>query len=314
MTTKGHLFDSITDQIANTPSKSQDSDISSQDTPLKSIYEERIVAFIDILGFRNIVINSSEHITASGQSIIPEAQEPGLAARIYSALQINPESYREAFQAIHHLDEEDFQSLDLRISTFSDSVILSSANTEQDFAYLIHCVSFMVRELIRNGFLTRGGIALGEVYHLDRSKRQEIQGVERVFGPAFIKAYDLESRHAGHARIILCNAMWQRVKSWTLDDRLTSCRYCGYINKLIKRDSDGPAKIHTLYPYISAWESEEDIKEELTEIKNRMESVLSYYTESPKVFSKLARFAREYNEMIKGFGTDTLAISDYHLP
>jgi hypothetical protein len=312
--TKGNSFDSITDQIANTPSKSQDSDISSQDTPLRSIYEKRIVAFIDILGFRNIVINSSEHITASGRAIIPEAQEPGLAARIYSALQINPESYREAFQSIHDLNENDFENLDLRISTFSDSVILSSANTAQDFAYLIHCVSFMVRELIRNGFLTRGGIALGEVYHVDRSKQQETQGIERVFGPAFIKAYDLESRHAGHARIILCNAMWQQVKSWTLDDKLTSCRYCGYINNLIKRDSDGPAKIHTLYPYISALESKEDITEELTEIKNRMESVLSYYTESPKIFSKLARFAKEYNKMINDCGEAKLAISDYHLP
>mgnify|MGYP000378799194 CR=1 FL=1 len=280
------------------------------DNPYRQIYSQRIVAFIDILGFRNIVMKSSKFIESTG-AVSPEAQESELDARIYNALNIPFSQYQRAFEKEYNLNDAEIAELDVKITTFSDSVILSAPDSPMNFSLLIYIASHVVRGLLINGFLTRGGIAYGEVFH--RINRNSVEDkaspIEPVFGPAFIKAYDLESKHAKTARIILCNAMWQKTKLWQEN---SECKYCLYIKGQIIRDKDGPAKIDT-FSHIKLGALSE-IKDELYEIKSRLETVLGYYVESPAVFSKLAIFAREFNVEVDRFKDDSVKISEYHLP
>jgi hypothetical protein len=315
MVDKKLSFDDIKDNVLNVEGEQpldSSADISSLDSPLKKVYERRIVAFTDILGFRNIVQRSSKFFTAAHQ-IVPEAKEDDLDLRILNALQIEVDSYKEAFAKEFSDDCHEIQETDLRVTTFSDSVILSVPDDPKNFALLLFSISFMVRELLRNGFLCRGGVAYGEVYHSKPDKSSSAT-IDRVFGPAFIKAYDLESKHANHARIIACNMMWAKIQEWKSNPE--NCAFCDYISQNIIRESDGAVKIDVLTHYKNKVDegSYSEVESELKQIKERMESVLSSYVESPRVFSKLSKFAKEFNGVVKDFDESDVVINSSYLP
>jgi hypothetical protein len=276
---------------AISPKSKTPSDIS-YDVPYENIYSKRIVGFIDILGFRNVVLKSGEFVPRNG-STSPEAQEKDLAHRIYNALNIAYDDFEKKFIKDNELTDIEESTLDMKLTTFSDSVIISTPDDPLNFALLIHMVSHMVRDMLRNGFLTRGGVAYGEVFHREN---RDVPGrtLEPVFGPAFIKAYDLESKQANSARIILCNEMWKKVQEWCLNG---CCKHCKYIDNRIDRDTDGPAVINTLQHLKEL--AFEDVKPELEEIRERLETVLGYYTESPRVFSKISKFSKNFNTLLE---------------
>lgn len=133
-------------------------------------YEERLVAFLDILGFKEI-IKKTESETKELENLI------SLLRRIKDG--------------VEKLKNEDENSTDIRMSVFSDSIIISAA--------LASDVDMFAGQLLRTniwlleqGYFVRGGIDYGKVYHRE----------DTVFGPAFIRAYELE-KIADYPRIIL---------------------------------------------------------------------------------------------------------------
>ena len=297
-------FSKIRDEASSSSTTKEHKQRDSVDSPLQRVYEKRIVIFTDILGFRNIVQRSSEYFSAA-VTIDPYQKELDLADRIRDALQLNIDVYIEAFKNQFNPDLA-ASDLDLRVSAFSDSVILSVPDNSINFSLALFALSFMVRDLLRNGFLCRGGIAFGEVHHARQDNSSGLLTLDRVFGPAFIKAYDLESQHAGHARIITCNATWKKIQEW---GKITECNYCRYIKDNIIKESDGPAKVDILAHYRSKIDDFESIRNELTSIQERIESVIHSYVESPKVFTKLSKFAKEFNELLTELKQDSLHIN-----
>ena len=84
------------------------------------------------------------------------------------------------------------RGLDLRVSTFSDNVVITQkpgATTPQ----LLMQLAIWQLGAAANGFLLRGGVTVGDVLHEE----------EGVFGPAMNRAYYLESRCAVFPRIML---------------------------------------------------------------------------------------------------------------
>jgi hypothetical protein len=141
----------------------------------KSVYSERYVAFIDILGFSSHV-RQSEHSPSEAQKLV------NIMDRI---------SNRWADKGLlitHTVLGEDFKS-----QSFSDCTVLSEAATPKGLQYLLLMVTQFALDLLANGFLFRGGIAKGALYHSNNA----------VFGPAFLKAYDLEQNIAEYPRIIV---------------------------------------------------------------------------------------------------------------
>lgn len=167
----------------------------------KTKYEERIVAFVDILGFSSM-INKSE------------------------SNEIEYERIKHALDTIQ-LVKNRTASLIAKVTTFSDSIVISYPTNGKDplFYILIDLVHLQL-DLLQQGVLVRGGIAKGKVRHVK----------EMVFGPAMVAAYELESKYAIYPRIIV----EKEVVDWEKDNYRKQIFGAEYdiddLNNLLKRD------------------------------------------------------------------------------
>jgi hypothetical protein len=132
-------------------------------------YETRVVAFIDILGFKNSIDKSNK----------------------------DEKEYERILQTLTDLKEffikpkDDYEikadralNADTQIIQVSDSLIISRLAEEQGgIFYMLTDCAFAIHLLISNGFLCRGAIKVGNMYHKDTT----------LFGDAFVKAYLAES-------------------------------------------------------------------------------------------------------------------------
>jgi hypothetical protein len=101
-------------------------------------YDNKIVAFLDILGFKNLVANGNISIILNAMDII---------SRRLKMIENVPE-------------------VPIRRSQFSDSLILSSARTDEGVIHLVHFTSMLISELFLHGIWCRGGgLALGDMLH-----------------------------------------------------------------------------------------------------------------------------------------------------
>lgn len=135
-------------------------------------YKMSVVAFIDILGFTEMIKKSAE--------------SPNDYARIWSALRVMKrwkKDYKKKY------------SKTISTTMFSDSIVISnnSDNIMNALKNIIEDVMYLQEDLLRHEILCRGGISIGKLYH---SKN-------KMFGPAFLEAYRLESEEAKYPRIVL---------------------------------------------------------------------------------------------------------------
>lgn len=143
---------------------------------MNEYYQKRIVAFIDILGFK----------TKIDDSLLSETTARKLHTALKRILRIK-------------LDNEDLSSVlemkshGVEITTFSDSAVISYPADDIDglFFLLLDLVHLQL-ELASCDVLLRGGITIGDLYH-DGSI---------VYGPAMNEAYLLESKKAVYPRVI----------------------------------------------------------------------------------------------------------------
>lgn len=164
-------------------------------------YEKRIIGFIDILGFGQLVRDSEsdsekfkliEQVLSKMNEVddLYGSPESFFAHSNYERLsQDKKKSLDEVYQAMR----KEAEPSRVRITTFSDSIVFScSANLIGlgNFRY------FMIKLLVHTSYfklLLRGGIACGSLIHTDKT----------VFGPAMNCAYHLESKVAKQPRIAI---------------------------------------------------------------------------------------------------------------
>ena len=138
------------------------------------VYENRIVAFVDVLGFKSLVDDS--------------CSDTLIRKKIKKALKI--------------IDNLKFQKNkencidDVLVTTFSDSAVISYPSDSLDslFYVLLDIIHLQI-QLTAMGILIRGGISIGNVYHDGNI----------VFGPAMNDAYLLENSIAEYPRVIIEN-------------------------------------------------------------------------------------------------------------
>lgn len=136
-------------------------------------YSDRLIAFIDVLGFRNLVDKSAND---SDESSI-------ILKRMTGALYHSVERLRKDFSGR------------IQFTHFSDSFAISTAVSPKQcenhsFVFALMCV---IDEFLMDGMLLRGGITQGKLIHTDTY----------LFGPAMNRACHLESLVAKFPRIIL---------------------------------------------------------------------------------------------------------------
>jgi hypothetical protein len=132
-------------------------------------YEKRTVAFYDVLGWRNKINRAG-----IDSRKLAELQKIVLMFALFS-------------------ESATFRAEDVRVSTFSDNVVVSCPVDSTSVGVLFTRLSMVQVRAALSGFLIRGGITIGDIFHDERV----------VFGPALVKAYAIESEVANYPRLVL---------------------------------------------------------------------------------------------------------------
>lgn len=146
-------------------------------------YENRVIAFVDILGFASI-IKTTQITTDSGDR---EDNESFIETLYTSFLRIA--------DLMGAIEQPEDAAPSRMVTQFSDSIVISFKIEEgaNEFRYLLEELIFLHIELLRQKILIRGGISYGPLIHTDKI----------LFGPAMVHAYKVESLAANSPRIIL---------------------------------------------------------------------------------------------------------------
>jgi hypothetical protein len=180
-------------------------------------YENRIVAYIDILGFRALLDETVAKDGTDDQKRIDEV------IRAYTSI-----------REIWDLDEK---SAALSASTynskkvtiFSDSIVVSfMAEEPSEVFFTLLEIKWLIMRLLNHKILCRGAVALGKLIHQD----------EYIFGPALVEAYTLESKVALYPRVILDRNIIDTATAFNSLHH-TSRQEREYVESLLEKDSDG---------------------------------------------------------------------------
>src|SRR5262245_24359913 len=134
-------------------------------------YEDRYCAFVDILGFRQLV------------------------ARV-EARSMRLQAVRNLLNTIHRPAEEarfSRRGMDFRAQSISDAIAISSRPTLAGLWQMVYSLENLTLELLAEGYLARGALVRGNLYHDDTM----------VFGDALLRAYALESTVVRYPRIMV---------------------------------------------------------------------------------------------------------------
>lgn len=138
-------------------------------------YENRIVCFIDILGFSGLIKSTTSEDEVKAQKTLNNVCE----ALFFLRECLNTIS-------IHNITT----------TQFSDSIVISFPWHKEDWHMLAVFKTIKHIQIVllyKYDLLLRGGIVIGDVIHTDKT----------LVGPAMINAYALESKCANSPRIVL---------------------------------------------------------------------------------------------------------------
>lgn len=213
-------------------------------------YDQQLVAFIDILGFKNIVEKSENNVEYL-KKILHATQT------IKNFVRNNDEKRKSEGRSVQMVQ-------------FSDSLVISRPyHGNGDLNQIIMNLDFVQKIIARDvGIMIRGGVTAGKLYHKDSIS----------FGPAFLRAFELESKVAKTPRIIIDPNLLE----FTGDD-IKDVLLHSLIKSTLKKDVDGHYFINFLGGYyakpvasIAAERLREYAESELaniTEVNEKTESI-----------------------------------------
>ncbi|MDY3317716.1 hypothetical protein PG630_10385 [Riemerella anatipestifer] len=226
------------------------------------MYENRVTAFIDILGFRNIITNTTKNNELQSKilDVLSSMSSDNIANELFG--EISPEVPAEELEDVKRTVSLFAKAAKLestiQVTHFSDSIVISV--TTVNSMYVMCIFEFLGRLIYKlwNEFniLLRGAITMDDLIHIENGP---------LFGPAMVKAYDLETNLANYPRIII--------------DEITS--------NAIKNTDDYKYRMNKLF---MDFEGERVIKDKIIKIDNGFEinlvSALNHLSDSHFAFSE----------------------------
>lgn len=146
------------------------------DTGLVNDYRTKYVAFLDLLGFRELV-------KQSGTDVLERHRLVEALKLVRDTLCENP-------------------AIDFQFTHFSDCIVLSAEHSPHALWQLFQSIEILTCNLLQYDILVRGGLAVGPTHH---SK-------DFVFGTAMIEAYELESKSEAGPLVLLSKEVAQEVE------------------------------------------------------------------------------------------------------
>jgi len=243
------------------------------------MYEDRVLAYFDILGFSEAI-----------KKTIDKDKE------------IETETKRIDDILENLLDIKRNASLDKSISNkvisyFSDCIAISYPMTEESGIFHIICdILFRCLNILQKGFLMRGAITCDKLYHSE----------EKIFGPAMIKAVEMEKNLAIYPRIITYDTIFSIAEKYPskLPSKKEQLRV---INKLLFKDFDGLYFINYFdgINYVVGDDGGilvylESLRARITELREKMnndeKTKSKYLWLKEKYNTVLAYYKRKYNK------------------
>lgn len=142
-------------------------------------FDYSIVAFVDILGFSNMVKSDCENRNASSRY----------------------------FEVLREINRETRKIGECSITQFSDSVIFALPLSQENYLKMIAILAEYQRKLLYHSIICRGAIAYGKHY-----KEEEF-----MFSQALIEAYQLESKDAIYPRIVISENLFEYFKPFVTE-------------------------------------------------------------------------------------------------
>lgn len=239
-------------------------------------YEDRYVAFVDILGFKEMILQS---------------ERANNVAQLATALDVTFASSTHAV-VLEELKSQE-ADVDLRVNTFSDFVVASTKPTAAGLSVLLYVIWTLSTGWLSSRILCRGAITRGKVLHrvVTSSTKPTM-----VFGPAFVEAYKLESTVADFPRIILSKSVRHDWASYKQDALLGE-----QIPMLVHRCDDGPHCVDVFchlkrqaFSLVS-----EEIKVEAEQMQSALQVHLDLTAETPAIYRKARWLAQRFNSAVK---------------
>lgn len=174
-------------------------------------YEQRLVAFVDVLGWSSLVRRSVEHPE--------EIAGLNIASSYLSFVPQGTAKMREFF-AKH--DVEDPIRIDA--THFSDSLVLSCPLKTPATNSLMSQLQLTCMSLLYSGRYTRGAVVVGLIYH-----RENV-----LFGPALLEAVRIEREVAKYPRIVVAPEALPFVDPKVIVEKTKETRF-----RNVRLDQDG---------------------------------------------------------------------------
>lgn len=239
-------------------------------------YEPGIVTFIDVLGFRAMLNNrtageihdimlSLREITKPEVEHYRRMKEVRLSSRAFS------ESVSDAVVRVRVFNTQ-----------YSDGAFF------QELLDLLH----IQVQCINNGVLIRAGLSIGDVH-------VGLNGSGPVFGPAMVRAFEIESGEAIYPRIVIDDAAYEQFLS---DARLHNEHHdreeeAEYVNGLLRTGEDGTRFID----YLGASENEFEMFDDYLAFLGRHAELIRQNLSAshrPAIRRKYLWLARYHNDIV----------------
>lgn len=254
-------------------------------------YERRIIGFIDILGFGQLVFDSE-----------CDAEKFNLIDRVISRLQEvddiygSPEAFfahsnymslseegKASLNAIYESMKADATASRVLITTFSDSIVFSCPATSDGLTNFRY---FLIKLLVYTSefsLLLRGGMSCGPLIHSEK----------KVFGPAMNRAYLTESKVAKYPRIAVDEYFMSFINDVTEDSIGNLVR-----SEIITDPSDGV----TFFDVLSLSTNKvaqnmcgSNPLDILTNEKRTIENLMASSSGAPEIVQKINWYATYFN-------------------
>jgi len=226
---------------------------------MNTIYKDRIFAFLDILGF-SAAINKT---VKNGNEVYSEIEK---IKSLTQSFQYDIKQNKNR--------QDDFKIKSKIINRFSDSIVISySPDDPVGIKEILVDISNYQLTALLFGFLLRGAVVYDKLYHIDTD----------MFGPAVIKAYELEKNMAFFPRIILDTSIIHKYFEKEDNINLSTWR----TDSIVTKDYDGQYFLDYLFSILP---SDDDIdviakvknifRNNLTKIIKNMKKIESYSVKS----------------------------------
>ena len=238
------------------------------------ILRKSVVAFIDILGYEDLVLESEA-------SKRPHDFLIHLRNSLSNAIRYLDENIRENGLILQPLFKKD----PYRIRVFTDNIVIGYPvwnDAEAELGRVFSLLAIFQLEMVTHGLFLRGAISVGDLFIDDTV----------VFGNGLIEAYRGERDKARDPRIILTDSATKAV-----EQHLTYYTYRSQSPQArdLFIDADGQYFLNYLDTILIAEEEHGPFYEELDKHKQAVENCLNKYRSRPAIWSKYAWAANYHN-------------------